>query len=181
MTGHKKDTTKEMDKKDEKIEELKKNLAEMENNWKRALADYRNLEKRFEEEKLEFFKYANSTLILRFLPVLDNLELMEKHLDDPGIRMIIQEFKKVFAEEGVSEVETTDKDFDELVMEAVEMVDGPKNKVMDVVQKGYFLKEKLIRPARVKVGNSNASENQQNDSFRNDNLENNDLENPQKN
>lgn len=127
----------------------KDKVAELENNWKRALADYRNLEKRVAEEKETVIRFANSILILKLLPTLDNLELTFGHSKDKGTEMIIKEFKKTLEEEGVKEIEAEGKNFDAEIMEAVE--GGGKN-VTEVLQKGYFLSDKVLRPARVKVG-----------------------------
>lgn len=127
-------------------------ITELEGNWKRALADYQNLEKRVAEEKESFAKYANATLILRILPILDNLELMAKHNKDEGLRMTIEEFKKTLREEGLEEIKAEDKEFNAEEMDAVEMVEGAPGKVVSVLQKGYMYKSKVLRPARVKVG-----------------------------
>ena len=144
---------KEKDSKKVHIEELEKRINELDNNWKRALADYQNLQKRTSEERLTFVEFSNSTLIRKLLPILDNLEMLEKHLDDEGLKMIVKEFKSVIKEEGVEEIDSDGVLFDAAQMEAVEIVDGPANKVTEVLQKGYILKQKLLRPARVKVGN----------------------------
>lgn len=144
---------KEKDSKKVKIEELEKRISELDNNWKRALADYQNLQKRTSEERINFVEFSNSTLIRKLLPILDNLEMLEKHLEDEGLKMIVKEFKSVLKEENVEEVNTNDVFFDANLMEAVETVDGLSNKVIEVLQKGYLFKQKLLRPARVKVGN----------------------------
>ena len=136
----------------DEAEILKAKVIELENSWKRALADYKNLEKRVNEERYQFLEFANSTLILRMLSILDNLEMLEKHISDTGLSLTIKEFKQILKDENVVEVDTDDKDFDAGSMEAVEMIDGKKDKVMELVRKGYLFKERLLRPARVKVG-----------------------------
>ncbi|MBT6401074.1 nucleotide exchange factor GrpE [candidate division WWE3 bacterium] len=136
--------------KDKKTEDSK--ITELEANWKRALADYQNLQKRTIEEKEAIVKYSNSSLILRVLPVLDNLELMAKHNKDEGLKMTIGEFQKVLFEEGLEEILVEKKKFDVEKMDAVELVDGEPDKVVEVIQKGYMYKSKILRPARVKVG-----------------------------
>lgn len=125
---------------------------ELENNWKRALADYKNLEKRVAEEREVFLTFANASLILRVLSVLDNLEMTSMHNDDEGLKMTIKEFKRILEEEGVKEINVDGKDFDSESMEAIEKVPGDENKVIEVLQKGYLFKNKVLRPARVKVG-----------------------------
>ncbi|KKS36911.1 MAG: Protein GrpE [candidate division WWE3 bacterium GW2011_GWF1_42_14] len=126
----------------DKIETLEKKIEELEDCWKRALADYKNLEKRVEEDKESWKFFANERLIRRILPVLDNLERLKKHLDDKGVTLIIKD---------LSYSEHTE--FDPMQMEALEIVQGEKNKVVETVSKGYLLNNKLIRPAVVKVGN----------------------------
>ncbi len=140
-------------------ETLANKCAELENNWKRALADYRNLQKRVEEEKLDFVQYANSNLIRRLLPVLDNLDMLGKHINDIGLQMIAKELRQILEDEGLVEIEALNKDYDVNTMEAIEMINGDKNKVLEVNQKGYFFKNKLFRPARVKVGNGESQSN----------------------
>ncbi|MFA6981652.1 MAG: nucleotide exchange factor GrpE [Patescibacteria group bacterium] len=145
------DMKKDTDKKDSA---LQKQLDEMENNWKRALADYKNLQKRVEEEKAEIVSFSNMILLARLLPVLDNLELLEKHSKDEGMRMITKEFRDVLKDAGVEEIEAEGKEFDPMTMEAVDMEgDLADNKavVTSVVRRGFKMKDRLIRPARVVV------------------------------
>lgn len=145
-----------LDEKDQKIQDLEKRAESLENNWKRAAADYKNLEKRVAEERADFVAFANAVLLQRILPVLDNLELLETHLNDTGLKLIIKDFKQVLTDVGVKEIETTNKQFDATTMEAVDTIEGDENKVITTEQKGYFLKDKLLRPARVKVGKNSA-------------------------
>jgi molecular chaperone GrpE len=146
----------EQDKKIEELQntiaELQNKVAELDNSWKRALADYRNLQKRTEEEKESLVSFISGMLLKRVLPVLDNLEMLEKHVDDQGLKLITKDFRQVLTEEGVTEIEAAGKDYDAETMEAIEMVPGEKNKIVEVLNKGYMLKNKLLRPARVKVG-----------------------------
>lgn len=137
---------------EDKIKELEQMVSELGNNWKRALADYKNLEKRNSEEREAFVNYSNTHLLLRVLPFLDNLEMLETHLDDVGLKLIVKDFRQTLREEGVVEIDVLNTDFDASTMEAIEMVEGKPNKVKEVITKGYMLKDKLLRPARVKVG-----------------------------
>lgn len=138
-------------------EEIKQDLKELENNWKRALADYRNLQKRVVEEKQDFVDYANASLIRRVIGVLDNLEMLNNHIDDMGLGMITKELKQILTDEGLKEIEAMGKEYDAQTMEAIEVIPGKKNLVLEVAQKGYFLKNKLLRPARVKTGNGESA------------------------
>ena len=127
-------------------------ITDLENKWKRALADYANLEKRIEKEKEDFVKFANAQLLNKLLAVLNDLELAEKHLKDKGLTLAGNRFREILKEEGVEEIEVLGRNFDPELMDAVETVDGPKNKVVEVVLKGYKLYGKVLRPAKVKVG-----------------------------
>jgi len=127
-------------------------VEELTNNWKRALADYQNLEKRYEKEKADFVQFANADLILKLLPTGGLLEKVAEHLKDDGLNLVVREFRRILSEEGLKEIKSLGESFDPLTMEAVEIVSGgEKNKVAEVLQKGYFLKGKVLLPAKVKV------------------------------
>lgn len=133
---------------------LQERINELENNWKRALADYVNLEKRTAEEKSSIIEFANANLLGRLLGVLDNLEMMHTHTNDKTIEMIIKDFKNVLRDEKVEEINALGQDFDQNLMDALETVEGEDGKVVEVVRKGYTFKNKLLRPVTVKVGKS---------------------------
>ena len=135
-------------KKSAKIEKL----AEIENKWKRALADYANLEKRIIREKEDFIKFSNAQLWEKLLPIIDDLELCEKHLEDEGLNLTIIKLKEILKKEGIIEIKAQGEDFNPQLMEAVEIVPGSKGKVIKVLKKGYLLGEKVLRPAKVNVG-----------------------------
>ncbi|MEZ6255598.1 MAG: nucleotide exchange factor GrpE [Patescibacteria group bacterium] len=136
---------------------LKQQLEDVTNNWKRALADYQNLQKRMVEEKEHTIRFANSTLLLRVLEVLDHLQMLEKHLDDAGLKMITKNFAQILESEGVTPVEALNTEFDSTTMDAIDTINGKQNHVVEVAQPGYYLKGKLLRPAKVKVGNGQSS------------------------
>jgi molecular chaperone GrpE len=145
----------EENKDQNKIKGLEERILELENNWKRALADYKNLERRALEEKEAFINFSNETLVRSLLPIVDHIEKLVKHLDDKALKMILNDFQHILENEGVREIETLQKNFDPDIMDAVDMVEGEGSKVIEVISKGYFLKNKLLRPARVKVGKGN--------------------------
>lgn len=134
--------------KDKKTTEHK----ELEEKYLRAMADYQNLEKRVEREKDNFIKFANAIIILKFLPVLDNLQRAAAHLKDPGIDLVVKQFKEALSSEGVTEISTSGAPFDPKLHEAVEKVVGDDDKVIDILETGYKMGEKVIRPAKVTVG-----------------------------
>ncbi len=125
---------------------------DLENRLKRALADYANLEKRIVREKEAFVKFANAQLLDKLFLVLNDLERCQKHLKNKGLSLANDQFKEVLASEGVEEIKVLGRKFDPETMDATEMTVGPKNKVVEVVLKGYYLNDKVLRPAKVKVG-----------------------------
>lgn len=130
-----------------------KKIIELENKWKRALADYSNLEKRIDKEKESFVKFSNARLWEKLLPIIDDLELGQKHLDDQGLGLTLNKLKEVLKSENILEIRAEGQSFNPYLMEAIEIIEGPKDKVVEVLNKGYLLGEKVLRPAKVKVGN----------------------------
>ncbi len=148
-----------MSKKNEKkIDSAKQNdegqLQNLENQLKRALADYQNLEKRIAEEKSSWIKTANKDLILKILPVLDNLFLAQKHIEDVGLNLSIRKFLDVLREEGVERIEVSGKDFNPHAMECVGVSEGEENKVLEEVRPGFIINNETLRPAQVVVGSA---------------------------
>jgi len=134
------------------IKELQDKVESLENSWKRALADYNNLEKRTAEEKENFLTLVKLQVVESFLPFFDNLEKIQENLKDEGLHLTLKELQKSLKSIGVEEIETDGKDFDHNLMEAIEVQKGEKNKVLKTIQKGYLLNGVLLRPAKVAVG-----------------------------
>lgn len=134
----------------------KKKKDNFEDNWKRALADYKNLQRRVESEKQFYAKLANANLIARLLPALDIMELSASHSQDTGVQLAAKQFHQCLIDEGL-EIISPDPDsaFDHTLHECVETVDLPENKsentISELVLKGYKIKDYVLRPARVKV------------------------------
>lgn len=123
----------------------------------RALADYQNLAKRIDREKEEIVARANKNLLKELLPVLDNLEAAQVHLEDQGLVMAINQFKNILEQNGVEEIKTQrGDDFDEVRHEAAEVAEGgEKGKIAEVLRKGYKWKDGMVlRPVQVKVYNN---------------------------
>lgn len=148
----KKDKNTEQKEEGKKIEELEERVKELENLLARAVADYRNLEKRVEEEKKEVVKYANKQLLERLLPAFDNLFLAEKHVKDQGLKLSIKKLVESLEAEGVKRIEAQGKDFTADFMECVDTVEGDAGKVIVELLPGFTLYGKLLRPAKVRVG-----------------------------
>lgn len=135
-------------------------LDDLELKWKRALADYANLEKRINKEKEVFVRFCNARLLENLLSVLDDFERAEKHLKDQGLSLAVNKFKEVLQKENLEEIKVEGEEFNPELMEATEIVVGPKNRVVEVVNKGYLLNNRVLRVAKVKVGNGeNKKEN----------------------
>ena len=143
---------------EKKIKELEDKIESLDNSWKRALADYKNLEKRTAEEKESFLTFVKIQVIESFLPFFDNLEKLEEHSKDEGLKITLKDLKKVLNLMGVEEIDAKGKDFDPNTMEAIEMTEGDQNKIIKVHQKGYLLNGNLLRPAKVAVGQQKQEE-----------------------
>lgn len=142
---------KKNDNKNIKNEEIKN----IENQLKRALADYQNLEKRIAEEKSNWIKIANKDLLLKLIPGLDSLILAEKHTSDEGVKLSIEHFLDILEQVGVKKIETVGLDFNPEFMEAVSTREGQEGKVIEEVRQGYALFDIILRPAQVVVGRQN--------------------------
>ena len=121
----------------------------------RALADYDNLTKRIERERSEIQKLVGFSILERLLPVLENLEKVQKHISDEGLAIAIANFKEVLKSEGLEEIEVQVREaFDETIHEAVEVESKPEaaNTIMEGLQNGWkFNNGPLVRAAKVKV------------------------------
>jgi molecular chaperone GrpE len=125
-----------------------------EGRYKRARADYINLERRVKEQQEEFLKFANSVLVTKLLPILDDLEKAAQASDDDGLGLLLKNFGDVLKSEGVQEIKVKKgDDFDPHIMECAESQGtGEEVEVAEVIRKGYKMRDKVIRPARVRVG-----------------------------
>lgn len=144
------------------LEELKKQKDEYLEGWKRERAGFLNY-KKDEIERIEaLIKYANEELLLKFLPILDNIYLAEKQLPDDlknhkwteGILQIKTQITDFLKSQGVEEIKTEGAKFDPNFHEVVEEVtmEGKESGiVVEEAQKGYLLNGKVIRPAKVKI------------------------------
>lgn len=138
----------------QRISELEQEVVDLTNQWKRAAADYANLEKRVAKGRQEWSQSVETGLLRKVLRVVDSLEKACQHGGGPGVRAILDQCQNLLAAEGVEEIEVLGKEFDPESMEAVS-VEGELDKgatiVGEVEEKGYRLKGKLLRVAKVKV------------------------------
>ncbi len=151
------------------IEDLRKEVEEKEKTkeeyleyLKRLQADFDNFRKRVDRERKEIIERANEELIKKFLVILDNLERAEeaaKKTNDinaliEGIDGIIKQFKKILEDEGVTPIKAEGEKFDPNIhhaMAKVETDEYPDETIVEELQKGYYYKSRVLRPALVKV------------------------------
>lgn len=141
------------------IKELKAQVIDLDSKWKRALADYQNLQKRTENERKNFIRFANASLIEKTLDIIDDLERAAKHIKNEGIDIIVKQFNDLLIEEEVEEIKALDQEFDPETMECVETTSGEKNMVIRVTQKGYTMGDIILRPSKVEVGGGTKEKN----------------------
>jgi len=132
-------------------------VIDLEGKLKRSLADYANLERRCEKEREEFIKFSNTQLLRKFLEIFDELQMCECHLKDKGLTLICDKFRELLKSESVAKISAEGEEFNPQTMEAVEMVPGERNRVLEVLRDGYTIKGKIIRPAKVRVGDGNVN------------------------
>ena len=124
----------------------------MKNKYLRALADYQNFENRVREEKLAVGEAATVSLLHQIIPFLDNLEQAEIFIKDKGLEMIRKQYLQTLEAIGIKEIEVQGKEFDPHTAEAIDTVEGEKdNIVAEVLRKGYMYRDRILRPAQVKV------------------------------
>ncbi|MEI7719421.1 MAG: nucleotide exchange factor GrpE [archaeon] len=117
----------------------------------RLQAEFDNSRKRMDKEKQEILLNANANLLTEILPTLDHFELALKHNKDPGVQMIYDELKETLAKYGLKVVNAKGT-FNPNIHEAVVRVEGEKeNVIVEEIQKGYFINERLLRASKVKV------------------------------
>lgn len=152
-------TAKDQDVKKKPIPKGESKSKQLEEQLKRALADYQNLERRVEEERRLLGRLSSAILIEKFLPVLDNLENAKKHIDDQGLEMVIRQFKDILKTEGVEEIVAEGSKFDPNLHEATEVVEGQNDGIIArVIRKGYKINNKVLRPAQVLVEKSQVNQ-----------------------
>ena len=156
------ETTEEEEK--DPLEKAQDEIAELKDKYLRSVAEFDNYRKRTLKERAELILNGGEKVLSAILPVVDDMERAIENgakTDDPqvireGMELIFHKLLKVLEAQGVSTIETENADFDTDVHEAVAMVPGmgddKKGKVIDCLQKGYKLNDKVIRHAKVAVG-----------------------------
>jgi len=157
----------------EDVETLKQALAEERKkaedylaNWQRAQADFINYKRRNEQERQDFNRFANANLILSLLPALDDLERalssippkLAKHSWVDGIRLVERKFKSSLETQGLTPIKALGEPFDPNFHEALRQDKGKEGIIVEEFQKGYMLGDRVLRPAKVVVGNGEEEE-----------------------
>lgn len=149
---------------DNQIENLQKQVAELKDKYLRLVADFDNFRKRSAKERLELIQTASRDLITDLLPVLDDSERAEKQMlatqdieaIKEGEKLVFNKLRNTLQSKGLIPMETIGKDFNPEFHEAITEIATPneslKGKVLDEVEKGYYLNDKIIRHAKVVVG-----------------------------
>lgn len=149
---------------DPTIEDLLERVADLEQAQARAVADYRNLERRTTEGRGELRRLTTASVIINLLPVYDDLtraiELVAHDIAEhewvAGIELIRDKFRGVLDATGAHEVESLGKPFDPRRHEAMGYAAGPDGQVVHVMQSGWAIDEHVVRPALVMVGNGDS-------------------------
>lgn len=136
-------------------------------NWRRAEADFQNYKRRAEQERDENRRFAGASLIINLLPIVDDFERAFSSIDMrlaglswfDGLRLIHRKLLALLDNAGVKPIATEGQTFDPRFHEAVAHVEGPENKILSEVQRGYMLHDRVLRPAMVVVGNGNGTGN----------------------
>ena len=145
------------------IEKLQEEVTEQKNNYLRLYAEFENYKKRTVKERIELFKNAGAEIIGDLLPVLDDFEralkategLEEKHPVREGMMLIYNKLKTLLEQKGLKPMESGGTDFDTDLHDAITSIDAGKQmkgKVVEEVEKGYCLNDKVIRHSKVIVG-----------------------------
>jgi molecular chaperone GrpE len=162
--GKKENKKSKKDNTDEKIEALGNELIDLKDKHIRLQAEFDNYRKRTMKEKMELIKTGGETVLVNILPVIDDFEraliaFSEMKDDDPlkqGITLIYSKFQEFLKQNNIQEIEAKEKEFDTDLHEAVTKIPAPKEelkgKVVDVIQKGYVMNEKVIRFSKVVIG-----------------------------
>ena len=147
-----------------KLAEAEAKIAELQDRYLRQAAEFDNYRKRTMKETAELIKSAAEKVMVAELPIVDDmdraLDNMEKGMDADacieGFKLIAQKFKNTLAQQGLEKIETDGQDFDTDFHEAIALIPAPseelKGKILDCVQAGYKLGDKVIRHAKVAVG-----------------------------
>lgn len=148
----------------EKLAAAQEEILQLKDKYLRSVAEFDNYRKRTLKEKTELILNGGEKVLVALLPILDDLERAQENMEKSsdldtlkeGVNLIIDKLNKTLATQGLKQMETANEVFDTDFHEAVAMIpatkEEDKNKIIDCIQKGYLLNEKVIRHAKVVVG-----------------------------
>ena len=164
---------KKKNKKDKKVKEVKdkevkqelsaeEKISQLNDKHLRLFAEFENFKKRTAKERMDLYKTAGESVLTALLPVLDDFERSikaSKNQEDEGVALIYNKLKSILETKGLKAMEDPkgqelNTDYHEAITNIPAPSDDMKGKIIDVVEKGYFLNEKVIRYAKVVVANS---------------------------
>jgi len=152
-------------KAEKKLEEITEKYNEVNDKYLRLYSEFDNYRKRTNKEKLDLLKSASQEVIVDLLPILDDFDRARKAMDDHGVddetvkglELIYNKLNNILSQKGLEPMNSAGKDFDTDYHEAITNIPAPTKdmvgKVIDVIEKGYLLNGKIIRFAKVVVGN----------------------------
>ncbi|MFK8101514.1 MAG: nucleotide exchange factor GrpE [Saprospiraceae bacterium] len=148
----------------EEIEELNIQVGELKDKYLRLFAEFDNYKKRTSKERIELMKTAAQETVVALLPVLDDFDRAKKNAEDDnstepfseGVMLVYNKLNSILSQRGLEAMESTNETFDPELHSAITEIPAPteemKGKIIDTVERGYLLKDKIIRHAKVVVG-----------------------------
>ena len=149
----------------EQVKPVAEENVDYKDKWLRAMAEYENLKKRFEKEKIEFLQFANSGMVIELLPIIDNfdraheasLQHKEGEVFSKGVEMILSQLHALLKNNGVEKIKTVGEVFNPHMHEAIlteETDKYPEDTIVEEISPGYALNGRLMRAAKVKIAKS---------------------------
>lgn len=149
----------------QRIEKLQEELQQMEEIAKRMLSDFQNYKRRNEEEKQQFIKFANATLLLELITIIENFSRATRNIPKDletnewvqGILKIQKQMETLLKQQGLEPIPTIGQKLDPYKHEALLHGPGEKDTVIEELEKGYMIADRVLKPAKVKVGSGESS------------------------
>ena len=150
------------DKKAENPAENNNEAEEFKDKWLRTLAEYENLKKRFEKEKIDFLRFSNERILTQLLPIIDDFDrahdAARKHehgeVFSKGVEMILNQLHKLLTDNGVEKIKSVREKFDPHLHEAIATIETdehPEDTIVEEISPGYTISGRLLRAARVRI------------------------------
>src|SRR5690606_11765465 len=164
QTNAEKATDNQSDEDDNTVDVLKAEIQELRDKYLRLVAEFDNFKKRSLKEKIEMSKMVGQEVITMLLPVLDDFDRAKKNADDPeneeyfseGVELVYNKLYNTLQQQGLKAMDTSNREFDAELHDAIADIEvqdpALKGKIIDYIEKGYFLNDRIIRHAKVIVG-----------------------------